>query len=114
MIVILPLCGMVLMAVLAAYRQQQKRVLKWLIPLAVGHAFSFLLALYDFSFRYFHLKADLASTVTVYGFGVVGALLSLYITWRILEFVNHLPIKGALTQEEQEEGVWPPPPTQTR
>ena len=102
---------MTVIAVLAASRQKQKAVLSWLVPLAVGHGFGLLYELYDLSYRFFHLRPTLFSAEFSYGLLSVGALVGLYTAWRVLQFVTHLPITGTAAQDE---GVWPPPPTQTR
>jgi len=103
---------MVLIALLVAYRQRQTQIVSWLLPLTIGHGVALLYELYDFSFRYFYLRASLASSIIAYGFGFAGALISLYTTWRVLEFVKNLPVRGAAALPE--EGVWPPPPTRSR
>ena len=99
---------MVVAAVLAAHRQKQKAVLSWLVPLAVGHGFGLLYEIYDLGYRFLYLRASLASTVAAYGLLCLGALISLYTTWRVLQFVTHLPSRETPVQNE---GVWPPPPT---
>lgn len=111
-VLVLPICGLAYAAVGVALRQRQKEVLKWLIPVALGHTLAALFFLYDWMYRLFHLKPSLASLSIGYGIEITSGFLSLYVAWRIYLFVcNGWPKNGV--PNEPEEGVWPPPPTRT-
>ena len=112
--VALPICIMVYMAMSFALRQKQQIVLKWLLPLTLVHTIGLVFYVYQLGFRLLHLRAGLISTMAAYGFGVIGGLVSLYTTWRILDFVKGFQLGGSqfTSSKPHEEDVWPPPPIQ--
>ena len=114
-LMLLPLCGMMVIAVLAAYRKQQRAVLSWLLPLAIGHGLGLLYSLCDLTFRLLHLRSNLAWDTFAYTTLAADGIVVVYASWRVLTFVTHLPIMGGTIKGAAlQEGVWPPPPTQTR
>lgn len=112
-VTILPICTMVYLAVGLAMRQKQTALLSWLVPLALVNTVAALLSFYSFGFRLLHLRANVVSAVIAYGFGMINFAAAMYAAWRILAFVRGYAFTSVSQQNvsQQEEGVWPPPPT---
>jgi hypothetical protein len=108
----LPICIMAVMALRAAQRRQQTPLVKWLVPLVIGHVLALVLTGYDLSVHVLYLgihgRAVTVNPLMAYGFGVIQVFVALYTTVCILAYVRQYPL---LQTPLPVEGVWPPPPT---